>query len=146
MSWADAQPAFASGAVDGQENPMSIFTAAKLQNVGQKNVTMWGYVADPLVFVVNKEVWESWSKADQAVVRQAAVDAGKEQIGIARKGLAEADQPLLKDIAALGVNIVKLSPAERDAFVKATRPVYAKWKPTIGTDLVNKAEKAIAAK
>ncbi|HCL86598.1 MAG TPA: C4-dicarboxylate ABC transporter, partial [Comamonadaceae bacterium] len=33
MSWADAQPAFASGAVDGQENPMSIFTAAKLQNV-----------------------------------------------------------------------------------------------------------------
>ena len=146
MSWADAQPAFASGAVDGQENPMSIFTAAKLQNVGQKNVTMWGYVADPLVFVVNKEVWESWTKADQAVVRQAAVDAGKEQIGIARKGLAEADQPLLKDIAALGVNIVKLSPAERDAFVKATRPVYAKWKPTIGTDLVNKAEKAIAAK
>jgi len=146
MSWADAQPAFASGAVDGQENPMSIFTAAKLQNVGQKNVTMWGYVADPLVFVVNKEVWESWTKADQAVVRQAAVDAGKEQIGIARKGLAEADQPLLKDIAALGVNIVKLSPAERDEFVKATRPVYAKWKPTIGNDLVNKAEKAIAAK
>jgi len=146
MSWADAQPAFASGAVDGQENPMSIFTAAKLQNVGQKNVTMWGYVADPLVFVVNKEVWDSWSKADQTIVRQAAVDAGKEQIGIARKGLAEADQPLLKDIAALGVNIVKLSPAERNEFVKATRPVYAKWKPTIGNDLVNKAEKAIAAK
>ncbi|MGE5843465.1 MAG: TRAP transporter substrate-binding protein DctP, partial [Syntrophaceae bacterium] len=35
MSWADAQPAFASGAVDGQENPMSIFTAAKLHTVGQ---------------------------------------------------------------------------------------------------------------
>ncbi len=30
MSWADAQPALASGAVDGQENPMSIFNAAKL--------------------------------------------------------------------------------------------------------------------
>ena len=26
MSWADAQPALASGAVDGQENPMSLFT------------------------------------------------------------------------------------------------------------------------
>ncbi len=36
MSWADAQPALASGAVDGQENPMSIFTAAKLHTVGQK--------------------------------------------------------------------------------------------------------------
>jgi tripartite ATP-independent transporter DctP family solute receptor len=144
MSWADAQPAFASGAVDGQENPMSIFTAAKLHTVGQKNVTMWGYVADPLVFVVNKEVWNSWTPADQAIVRQAAIDAGKEQIAIARKGLVEADQPLLKDIAALGVTVTKLSPAERDAFVKATRPVYAKWKPTIGNDLVAKAEQAIA--
>ena len=27
MSWSDAQPAMASGAVDGQENPLSIFTA-----------------------------------------------------------------------------------------------------------------------
>ena len=42
MSWADAQPAFASGAVDGQENPMSIFTAAKLHTVGQKYVTTVG--------------------------------------------------------------------------------------------------------
>jgi tripartite ATP-independent transporter DctP family solute receptor len=146
MSWADAQPAFASGAVDGQENPMSIFTAAKLQNVGQKNVTMWGYVADPLVFVVNKEIWDSWTPADQAIVRQAALDAGREQIAIARKGLTEADKPLLKDIAALGVTVTQLSAAERDAFVQATRPVYAKWKPQIGAPLVDKAEKAIAAR
>lgn len=145
MSWADAQPAFASGAVDGQENPMSIFTAAKLQTVGQKNVTMWGYVADPLIFVVNKEVWESWTPADREIVRQAAIDAGKQEVAIARKGLAEPGQPLLKDIEALGVNVVKLTPAERAAFVKATRPVYDKWKSTVGADLVSKAEKAIAA-
>lgn len=125
---------------------MSIFTAAKLQNVGQKNVTMWGYVADPLVFVVNKEVWASWTPADQAVVRQAAVDAGKQQIGIARKGLAEADRPLLKEIAALGVTITQLTPQEREAFVKATRPVYDKWKGQIGSELVSSAEKAIATR
>ena len=146
MTWADAQPAFASGAVDGQENPMSIFTAAKLHNVGQKNVTMWGYVADPLVFVVNKDIWNSWTPADREAVRQAAIEAGKEEIAIARKGLAEPGQPLLKDIAALGVNIVQLTPAERDAFVKATRPVYTKLKGQIGADLVNMAEKAIAAR
>ncbi|MBU1359778.1 MAG: DctP family TRAP transporter solute-binding subunit [Gammaproteobacteria bacterium] len=146
MSWADAQPAFASGAVDGQENPMSIFTAAKLQNVGQKNVTMWGYIADPLVFVVNKDVWSSWTPADQAIVRQAAIDAGKQEIAIARKGLAEPGQPLLKEIESLGVTVTKLSPAQREAFVKATQPVYAKWKPQIGNDLVNKAEKSIAAR
>ena len=146
MSWADAQPAFASGAVDGQENPLSIFTAAKLHNVSQKHVTMWGYVADPLIFVVNKEIWGSWTPADQAIVRQAALDAGKQEIALARKGLVEADQPLLKEIAALGVTVTHLSPAERDAFVKMTRPVYDKWKNTVGADLVKTAEASIAAR
>ncbi|MDI1245587.1 MAG: DctP family TRAP transporter solute-binding subunit [Rhodoferax sp.] len=146
MSWADAQPAFASGAVDGQENPLSIFTAAKLHNVSQKHVTLWGYVADPLIFVVNKEIWSSWTPADQAIVRQAAIEAGKQETVIARKGLVEADQPLLKEIAALGVTITHLSPAERDAFVTATRPVYDKWKNTVGVDLVKTAEASIAAR
>ncbi|MCC9596072.1 MULTISPECIES: DctP family TRAP transporter solute-binding subunit [unclassified Rubrivivax] len=146
MSWADAQPALASGAVDGQENPLSIFTAAKLHTVGQKHLTLWGYVADPLIFVVNKDVWKSWTPADQAIVRQAAIDAGKQQIAIARKGVVEADQPLLKEIGALGVTVTKLTPAEREAFVKATRPVYDKWKKQIGADLVDAAEKAIAAR
>jgi tripartite ATP-independent transporter DctP family solute receptor len=77
MSWADAQPAFASGAVDGQENPLTIFTAAKLHTVGQKNVTMWGYVADPLIFVANKEVWESWTPAERKIVKDAAKPGGK---------------------------------------------------------------------
>ncbi|WP_295545724.1 DctP family TRAP transporter solute-binding subunit [uncultured Pseudacidovorax sp.] len=146
MSWADAQPALASGAVDGQENPLFLFTVLKMHTVGQKYVTTWGYVADPLIFVVNKEIWASWTPADQAVVRQAAIDAGKQEIALARKGLTEADKPLLKEIAGMGVTVTQLTPAEREAFVKATRPVYAKWKGTIGAGLVDKAEKAIAAR
>ena len=146
MSWADAQPALASGAVDGQENPMAIFTAAKLHSVGQKHLTMWGYVADPLLFVVNKEVWNSWTEADRAIVKQAAIDAGKQEIGIARTGLIEADKPVQKQIEGLGVSVTTLTSAEREAFVKATRSVYDKWKAQIGTGLVDKAEKSIAAR
>jgi len=146
MSWADAQPALASGAVDGQENPLFMFTVLKMHTVGQKYVTTWGYMADPLVFVVNKDIWASWTPADQAIVRQAAIDAGKQEIAIARKGLVEADKPVLKEISGMGVTVTQLSPAERDAFVKTTRPVYDKWKGQIGNDLVSKAEKAIAAR
>jgi tripartite ATP-independent transporter DctP family solute receptor len=146
MSWADAQPALSSGAVDGQENPMFLFTVLKMHTVGQKYVTTWGYVADPLIFVVNKDVWASWTPADQAVVRQAAIDAGQQEIALARKGLVEADKPLLKDVAGMGVTVTNLTAGEREAFVKATRPVYDKWKATIGADLVTAAEKAIAAR
>lgn len=145
MSWADAQPAMASGAVDGQENPLSVYMAAKLYNVAQKHITLWGYMNDPLVFVVNKDVWNSWTPADREIVKQAAIEAGKEQIAIARKGVVEADKPLLKEIASHGVTVTELSAAERAEFVKATRPVVDKWKGQIGADLVNLAEKTVAA-
>lgn len=144
MSWADAQPALASGAVDGQENPLSVFVAAKLPTVGQKYLTLWHYVADPLIFVVNKQVWNSWTPADREAVRQAALQAGRENVEKARKGIAGNDNAVLKQIEAAGVTVTQLTPAQRDAFVQATRPVYDKWSKTIGADLVKKAEAAIA--
>ncbi len=144
MSWADAQPALASGAVDGQENPLSVFVAAKLPTVGQKYLTLWHYVADPLIFVVNKQVWNSWTPADREAVRQAAQQAGRENVEKARKGIAGNDNAVLKQIEAAGVTVTQLTPAQRDAFVQMTRPVYDKWSKTIGADLVKKAEAAIA--
>ncbi|NMM36336.1 MAG: DctP family TRAP transporter solute-binding subunit [Glaciimonas sp.] len=146
MSWADAQPALASGAVDGQENPISVFTGAKIHAVGQKYLTVWGYVADPLIFVVSGKVWKSWSKADQEAVRAAAIEAGKDETALARKGLTSANSGIYKDVAALGVKVTHLTPAEVDVFRKLTKPTYDKWSKTIGTDLVKKAEVAIAAR
>jgi tripartite ATP-independent transporter DctP family solute receptor len=145
MSWADAVPALSSGAVDGQENPLTIFTVAKLDTAAnQKNLTLWGYVADPLIFVVSKTVWDSWKPEDQKAVREAAVQAGKENILAARKGLVPPDDSTIKEVAAKGVNVVKLTDAEKDAFRKATLQVYEKWAKQIGPDLVKKAEQAIA--
>jgi tripartite ATP-independent transporter DctP family solute receptor len=146
MSWADAQPALSTGAVDGQENPLTIFTVAKLHTVGQKHVTLWHYVADPLIFAINKDVLASFSAADQKVVREAALEAGKYGVEIARKGVTPDNPSVLKDIEKLGVEIVSLTPEQHAAFQKATKPVYDKWKTRIGADLVTAAEKAVAAR
>ncbi len=146
MSWADAQPALASGAVEGQENPMHIFTAAKLHTLAQKFVTRWGYVADPLIFVVNREVWQSWTPADQEIVRASAIEAGKQEIAIARKGLSGGDMSMIKDVEALGVKVTELTPAEKAEFQRVLKPAYDKWAKTIGADLVKQAEAAVAAR
>jgi len=42
------------------------------------------------------------------------------------------------------VKVTRLTPAERNAFVTATRCVYAQWKGQIGPALVDKAEAATA--
>src|SRR5690606_30571593 len=145
MSWADAQPALASGAVEGQENPMHIFSAAKLHTLSQKFVTLWDYVADPLIYVVNKETWNSWTEADQQIVREAAVEAGKQEIALTRKGLSGDDRSMIKEVEALGVTVTELSADEQKAFEQAVKPVYDKWAKQIGPDLVKRAEAAVAA-
>ena len=145
MTWADAVPALSSGAVDGQENPFTIFIFAKLDTAAnQKYMTMWGYVADPLIFVVSKSVWKSWKPEDQKAVREAAVQAAKENIAASRKGLIPPDDSTVKEVEAKGVQIVKLTDAEKQPFKKATQAVYDKWAKQIGPELVKKAEETIA--
>lgn len=145
MSWADAVPALSSGAVDGQENPLTVYSVAKLHSAAnQKNLLLWGYVADPLIFVVNKDVWKSWKPEDQNAVREAALQAAKENIAAARKGLFPPDDSGIKEVEALGVNVIRLTDAEKDEFRKATKPVYDKWAKQIGPELVKMAEEAVA--
>ena len=145
MSWADAQPALSTGAVDGQENPLSVFTVAKLPTVGQKHLTLWGYVADPLIFAVSKQVWDTFSPEDQKILRETAEEAGRYGKELARKGISESDPALLKDIEGQGVKVTRLTAAELKAFQDATRPVFDKWKTRVGAPLVEVAEKAVAA-
>ncbi|WP_018404212.1 DctP family TRAP transporter solute-binding subunit, partial [Marinobacter gelidimuriae] len=140
MSWADAKPALTTGAVDGQENPLSVFDVARIDQVGQEHLTLWHYMADPLVFAVNNRVWATFSGDDQALLKQAAIDAGQWEI---EKSRSELDATLAA-IKERGVTVTELTPTQREAFINATQSVYQEWSPRIGDDLVKKAQQAVA--
>ncbi len=140
MSWADAKPALTTGAVDGQENPISVFDVARIDQVGQTHLTLWHYMADPLVFAVSNRVWSQFNPEDQALLKQAAIDAGQWEIEKSRGEL----EATLEAIKARGVQVVELTPEQHAAFVEATRPVYEKWTDRIGEDLVEQAKEAVA--
>ncbi|MEA1082373.1 DctP family TRAP transporter solute-binding subunit [Marinobacter qingdaonensis] len=140
MSWADAKPALTTGAVDGQENPISVFDVARIDQVGQTHLTLWHYMADPLVFAVSNRVWSQFNPEDQALLKQAAIDAGQWEIEKSRGEL----EATLEAIKARGVQVVELTPEQHAAFVEATRPVYEKWTDRIGEDLVEQAQEAVA--
>ncbi|WP_019339239.1 DctP family TRAP transporter solute-binding subunit [Stutzerimonas stutzeri] len=140
MSWADAKPALTTGAVDGQENPLSVFDVARADQVGQKYLTLWHYMADPLIFAVNQRIWKELPEADRELLRQAAIDAGKWEIELSRNSEAKR----LEDIRARGVEVTELSEAEQQAFADATRSVQEKWTSKIGADLVEAARTAVA--
>lgn len=136
MSWADAQPALASGAVDAQENPLEVFLAAKIHTLGQKFVTKWNYSNDILLFAIANPIWQSWTAADQRIVREAAQDAAKQQITLVRKLFAED----VERVRALGVEVHLPSPAEMQAWQIDTRRTYARWKVQTHAGLVSKIE------
>ncbi|MBL8347924.1 MAG: TRAP transporter substrate-binding protein DctP [Rubrivivax sp.] len=136
MSWADAQPALASGAVDAQENPLEVFLAAKIHTLGQKYVTKWNYSNDILLFAIAQPVWQQWTPADQKIVREAAQDAAKQQIGLVRKLFAED----VERVRGLGVDVHVPTAAEQQAWQIATRRVYARWKVGTHAGLVSKIE------
>lgn len=142
MSWADAKPALTTGAIDGQENPLSVFDVARVDQVGQSYLTLWHYMADPLIFGVNKKVWKSLPAADRELLQQAAIDAGAWEIDKSRSELNQT----LAAIKERGVEVTELTPEQHQAFVDATAEVYQKWTPRIGADLVAEAQAAIAAR
>ena len=141
MSWADAQPALSTGAIDGQENALVTFNVSKLQQVGQKHITLWGAVYEPLILAVNRKTWESWSPEDQLAVQEAAREAAQYQTDMSRK----VTEDLVPEIQSHGVSIVQLNEAQRQGFVDATRKSYEKWAKTIGPELVKIAEQEVAA-
>jgi TRAP-type transport system periplasmic protein len=140
MSWADAQPALASGAVDAQENPLEVFLAAKIHTLGQKYVTKWNYSNDILLYAIPTQVWTTWTAADQKIVREAAQDAARQQVALVRK-LFEED---VQRVSAAGVQVHVPTPAEMNVWQTETRRVYARWKAQIHPTFIGKIEEVVA--
>lgn len=145
MNWGDAQVAFQQGVVDGQENPVvAIEIPVKIWQF-HKYATIWHYVIDPLMLTVNNKVWASFTPEDQAIIRQAAIEAASEQREIVRKGLIAPDLSALDTLRSHGMEVTVLDEKTREAFKAKTVGVYKTWVPKIGADLVAKAEAAIKA-
>jgi TRAP-type C4-dicarboxylate transport system substrate-binding protein len=139
MSWADAQPALASGAVDAQENPLEVFLAAKIHTLGQKYVTKWNYSNDILLFAIANDQWKLWSAQDQGIVREAGREAARQQIAIVRKLFAED----VDRVKGLGVQVHVPTAAELSQWQITTRRVYARWKAQVNPGLISKIEQVV---
>jgi len=154
MNWGDAVTAFQQGVVDGQENPVGVLVPIQIFQY-HKYATFWNYLVDPLIIYWNKKEWNAFPKDIQKAIREAAQESGRFEIALCRAGLdgvkslnilknefnhtMKVPEPV-KFLESKGMTVSFLTDKERDAFVKATRPVVEKWIPKIGKDLYEKAK------
>lgn len=142
MNWGEAQTAFQQGTVDGQENPVNaVIIPYQLWQV-HKYISIWHYAIDPLILGASQETWKTFSPEDQAIVKEAALDACAWEIQQARQGLQN-DMAALDTLRQNGMEVTVFTPQMRAAFREKTRAVYNDWKEKIGADLVTQAEKLL---
>lgn len=154
MNWGDAVTAFQQGVVDGQENPVGVLIPVQIW-LYHKYATFWNYLVDPLIIYWNKKEWDAFPKDIQKAIREAAVESGRFEKAMCRAGLdGDTSINILKNefnytmkvpdpvqfMESKGMTVTFLSDNERNAFIKATAPLYEKWVPKIGKDLYEKAK------
>jgi tripartite ATP-independent transporter DctP family solute receptor len=119
IKFSELYVALQQGVVDGQENPLVNIYASKLYEV-QKYLAMTNHQFQMTPFLMSKRSWDRLSDADKKAVREAAAEA----TALQRKLSAEADEKLLADLKAKGVQVTTVDSA---AFAKATSSVDDKW-------------------
>lgn len=119
IKFAELYVALQQGVVDGQENPLVNFHASKLYEV-QKHLALTNHQFQMTPFLMSRRSWDKLSDADKKAVQEAAAEATTLQ----RRLSAEADEKLLADLKAKGVQVTT---PDRAAFAKATAEVVAKW-------------------
>jgi TRAP-type transport system periplasmic protein len=143
MNFDQALVAFQLGKVDGQENPIALIIPYKLWAV-HTYITLWHYAIDPLILAVSGRTWATLSAEDRNIVREVGtvmMELQKDEARDAPVKPAKLDQ-LLQDM--YGMEVVRPSPVELDAFRRRTRPVFDKWANEIGVDLVSSAESLVS--
>ena len=105
-------------------------------------VTLWGYVADPLIFVVNKQVWESCKTEDQKIRATPPSRPARTTSSSPARGSRGRSLDASRRSKASASPSRKLSARRGKAFRGATKPGLRQVEGAqIGADLVAKAEK-----
>ena len=149
MPFPEVYNALQQGVIDGQDNPLYTSVLMKFTEVN-KYVTITHHILTECFIIANLDWWNSLPARIKKVMKEAAY-----QVEIVNRGHTLQDMlsmsvmskkdpktgkvkpgPSIYGVARKQkVQIIELTPAEREAFKKAMTPVYAKYRSIIGADL-----------
>lgn len=129
MAWGEVFTALQQGTVDGQENPLIIFSTNKLSEA-QDYLSMTGHFYSPAVIMINQAAFEGYPEDVQEAILKAEEEAREWE----RQFSIDQDNTLLDEIKAEGVTVTEV---DRDAWQKACQPIYEMYEDRINQDYVN---------
>ncbi len=137
MAFSEVYGALQQGVVDGQENTWTNIYTKKFYEV-QDGITETNHGLIDYLVVTSKEFWEGLPDDVRSGVKQCLDEATAKEQEMAGKLNEEAKAKII----AAGVEVRQLTPEQREAWIKAMKPVWEKFKDDIGEDVI---EAALAA-
>ena len=131
MAFTEVFTALQQGTVDGQENPLSVITSAKLDQV-QKYLTLTGHVYSPAVILMNKARWDALSPAD----KQAFSEAAREAVKANRARIDDDERKAVADLRARGMTVN--DHVDKAKFQAQLAPVYADFAKRFGQENIDR--------
>jgi tripartite ATP-independent transporter DctP family solute receptor len=131
MAFTEVFTALQQGTVDGQENPLSVISAAKFDQV-QKYMTLTGHVYSPALILMNKGKWDKLSAADKAAFAESA----KEAVKANRARIDEDERKAVADLQSKGMTVVLV--VDKSKFQSTLGPTFAEFGKKFGQDNIDK--------
>ena len=135
MAFTEVFTALQQGTVDGQENPVSVITAAKLDQV-QKYMTLTGHVYSPALILMSKAQFDKLSPAD----KQAFTDAAKEAVKVNRARIDDDERKAVADLKSKGMTIVEN--VDKAKFQAALAPTFEDFGKRFGQENIDRIKNA----
>lgn len=127
--------------VDGQGTPTAVIAALKLNEV-QKYLSLTKHTYGAFIPLASKKFWDKLTPADQKILQDAALEARSFQRGVAREQAKSAQAAM----AAKGMIVNEVAPAEQARMREAVQPVWKMFAADVGPDLYKEVMVEVNAK
>ena len=136
MAWGETYTAVQQGTIDGLELPIGPIDSLKVNEV-TKFLSLTSHTYSMIALLVSKKSFDKLPRDLQEVMRE----AGKSALGPQRIAAAANAKVLLAGLEKKGMKINWI--ADNTPFRNAVKPMYEKFKPSIGADVLNEAMLAV---
>lgn len=135
MPLGEAYVGLRQGAIDGQENPLSVIKEFSLFEV-QKYISITNHVYTPITLVMNGRAWDALAPEMQEKLKDAASKAGE-----ATRALSdESDAALVGEFKAAGVAVNEIDPAP---FQAAAAPIADKIAGVVTPEFMTRVQEIL---
>lgn len=129
LGWSELNIAIRQGVIEGQENGFFLMRSGRLNEI-QKYMTVWNYLYENYLFVINRKTFDRLEPKTQVLIREKMLEACE----WSRDYLEAEEEKIRKQFVEDGLEIIELSPEELERFKERVQPLREQLKAKYGTE------------